>query len=107
MPTEPTSAPTPSEGRTITKKDLVERIADDTGMRRTQVKDALQLFLTAITDELAAGNRLEFRDFGVFEPVARRARRAQNPKTLAPVTVPPKRAVRFKPGRLLKAKMEG
>jgi hypothetical protein len=45
---------------------------------------------------------LEFRDFGVFEVKQRRARKAQNPKTLAPVQVPPKRTVKFKVGRLMK-----
>jgi integration host factor subunit beta len=51
---------------------------------------------------LGKGNRLEFRDFGVFEVKHRRARKAQNPKTLEPVQVPPKRTVKFKVGRLMK-----
>ena len=43
------------------------------------------------TNELGKGNRLEFRDFGVFETKLRKARKAQNPKTLEPVAVPEKR----------------
>jgi hypothetical protein len=53
------------------------------------------------------GNRLEFRDFGVFETKIRKARKAQNPKTLEPVEVPEKRTVKFKVGRLMKQKLSG
>ncbi len=52
--------------------------------------------------ELARGNRLEFREFGVFEIKTRAARTAQNPKTLKPVRVPAKRTVKFKVGRQLR-----
>ncbi|MHC4677681.1 MAG: HU family DNA-binding protein [Planctomycetota bacterium] len=58
-----------------------------------------------IISELAKGNRLEFRDFGVFETVTRAARMAQNPKTLEQVHVPAKQAVKFKMGRLMKQKL--
>ena len=55
--------------------------------------------------ELAADNRLEFRDFGVFETRSRNARVAQNPRTLERVKVPSKRSVKFKMGRLMKEKL--
>jgi integration host factor subunit beta len=87
------------ESRTITKKELVNRIADETRQTKVVVKDILQRFLVAITEELAEGNRLEFRDFGVFEVRERAPRRAQNPRTLEEVEVPQRRAVKFKAGR--------
>ena len=90
---------------TITKKELIDRIADQTGQRRVQVKRVVQQFLDEVIAELGTGNRLEFRDFGVFETKIRRARRAQNPKTLEPVSVPEKRTVKFKVGRLMKQKL--
>src|ERR1700742_1096216 len=90
---------------TITKKELIDRIADQTGTRRVQVKRVVQQFLDSIVSELGKGNRLEFRDFGVFETRVRKARRAQNPKTLEPVTVPEKRTVKFKVGRLMKQRL--
>ncbi|MBX3365702.1 MAG: integration host factor subunit beta [Phycisphaeraceae bacterium] len=92
---------------TITKKDLIDRISEKSGVRRSTVKDVVQMFLDQITDELAAGNRLEFRDFGVFEVKSRAARTAQNPKTLQRVSVPPKRSVKFKGGRLMRDRLEG
>ncbi len=90
---------------TITKKELVDRIADQTRQKRVVVKKVIQSFLDEIIEELGRGNRLEFRDFGVFETKARAARIAQNPKTLERVHVPPKRTVKFKVGRLMKLKL--
>src|SRR5258708_24633082 len=90
---------------TITKKELIDRIADATDGRRVQVKRVVQQFLDEIIGELGRGNRLEFRDFGVFETKIRKARKAQNPKTLEPVEVPEKRTVKFKVGRLMKQKL--
>ena len=87
---------------TITKKELVDRIAVSTNQKRLVVKDVVQQFLDQVIIELGKGNRLEFRDFGVFEVKHRRARKAQNPKTLAPVQVPAKRTVKFKVGRTMK-----
>lgn len=90
---------------TITKKELIDRIADGSGQKRVMVKKVVQQFLDEIVNELGKGNRLEFRDFGVFETKLRKARRAQNPKTLEPVAVPEKRTVKFKVGRLMKQKL--
>jgi integration host factor subunit beta len=90
---------------TITKKELIDRIAEGTGGRRVQVKRVVQQFLDEVIAELGKGNRLEFRDFGVFETKIRKARKAQNPKTLEPVAVPEKRTVKFKVGRLMRARL--
>ncbi len=87
---------------TKTKKELIDHIADTTKEKRVVVKKIVQSFLDCIIVELGKGNRLEFRDFGVFEVKHRRARTAQNPKTLERVEVPPKRTVKFKVGRLMK-----
>jgi len=90
---------------TKTKKELIDRIAEGTSTKRVQVKRVVQQFLDEIVSELGKGNRLEFRDFGVFETKIRKARKAQNPKTLEPVDVPEKRTVKFKVGRLMKARL--
>ena len=90
---------------TVTKKELVDRIAAQTGNKRLVVKQIIQSFLGHMVDELGKGNRLEFRDFGVFESRYRTPRIAQNPKTLQRVQVAGKRTVKFKIGRLLKNKL--
>lgn len=92
---------------TITKKELIDRIADKSGNKRVIVKRIIQTFLDEIIEELGCGNRLEFRDFGVFESKERAARTAQNPKTLERVEVPSKRTVKFKVGRLMKDRLHG
>ena len=91
---------------TVTKKELVDRIAERLKRKRVVVKEVIQAFLDEVTRELGRGNRLEFRDFGVFEIRERAARVAQNPKTLQRVRVPAKRAVKFKMGRLMKIKLQ-
>ncbi len=90
---------------TIIKKELIDRIADDVGCKRVFVKRIVQSFLDAIILELSQGNRLEFRDFGVFESRTRAARLGQNPKTLEKVQVSPKRSVKFKAGRAMKDRL--
>jgi len=87
---------------TITKKELIDRIAETTQAKRVIVKRIVQSFLDEISVELGKGNRLEFRDFGVFETRTRASRIAQNPKTLERVEVPAKRTVKFKMGRQMK-----
>jgi nucleoid DNA-binding protein len=67
----------------------------------------VQKFMDEIINELSRGNRLEFRDFGIFETRDRAGRQAHNPKTLQPVQVPPSRTVKFKLGRVMKAKLQG
>ena len=91
---------------TVTKKELIDRIAEKTQAKRVVVKRIVQSFLDEVINELAHDNRLEFRDFGVFETRNRAARVAQNPKTLERVPVPAKRTVKFKMGRLMKIKLQ-
>jgi len=92
--------------QTMTKKELIDRIAGRMGQRRGLVKDVVQMFLDEVISELARGNRLEFRDFGVFETKRRKPRIAQNPRTLERVHVPVKWTVKFKVGRLMKQKVQ-
>ncbi len=91
---------------TITKRELAEVISQKLGSPQTSTKQIIQLFLDLCIEELAKGNRLEFRDFGILTTVERGSRVGRNPKTGATVDVPPKRVVRFKSGRLLKEKAQ-
>ena len=83
---------------TTTKKELIERIATEKQIQRSHVRNVVQSFLDEITNEIGKGNRLEFRNFGVFETKKREARIGQNPKTLEKVHIPAKRGVKFKMG---------
>ena len=92
---------------TVTKKELTDRIAKRIQTSHSRTNAIIQHFLEEMITELAKGNRLEFRDFGVFEVKRRVARAAQNPKTLVKIQVTAKRVVKFKMGRLMKQKLNG
>ena len=92
--------------QTVTKRELVQRIAEKTNAQQIQAKEVIQGFLNEIIEELAKGNRLEFRDFGVFEPKEKAKRVARNPRTGERVEVPAKTTVKFKVGRLMKKRIQ-
>jgi nucleoid DNA-binding protein len=88
-----------------TKKDLINRIAERAGCTHVHIEAVVQEFFNEIIHELAKGNRLEFRDFGVFETRTTPPRMAQNPKTLEKIHVPARRRVVFKAGRAVKERL--
>ena len=92
---------------TIRKKELCDRIAETHQVRATLTKQVIQSFLDEILKELEKGNRLEFRDFGVFEPRLKKGMIGQNPKTLEKVPVPDHRIVKFKMGQAMRKRLNG
>ena len=90
---------------TITKKELVYRIAAKTNQKKVVAKRIIQHFIDEVITELEKGNRLEFREFGVFEIKERAPRVARNPRTGSVVEVPAKKVVHFKAGRLMKERV--
>lgn len=88
---------------TKTKKDLVQEIAHDQNIHPNQVKAVVQSFLDKMMESLSEGERLEFRHFGVFEIVARKAKVGRNPKRAdVAIMIPPRKAVKFTPGKKMK-----
>jgi integration host factor subunit beta len=93
---------------TKTKKDLVQEIAQDQNLHPQIVKTVIQSFLDKMIDTLSKGERLEFRHFGVFEVVSRKAKVGRNPKKAdVSIVIPARRAVKFTPGKTMKAIMDG
>jgi nucleoid DNA-binding protein len=85
---------------TTTKRDLVARVSEDTGMIQNQVMDVIQKTLGHILDALARGEDVELRNFGVFEVKLRKARIGRNPNVpQSVVPIPQRPVVRFKPGK--------
>lgn len=92
---------------TVTKKKLVQVISQDLGLHPNDVRNVIQSFLDRMTDYLAKGDRLEFRDFGVFEIVQRKQKIGRNPKNAAvPIVIPPRNALKFTPGKKIKKMIE-
>ena len=91
---------------TTTKRELVIRIANETGLTQLEVKEVIQRTLDCITDSLAQGNTVELRNFGIFKPVKRKARVGRNPNNpTVEVKIPAKWIADFKPGRIMKKKV--
>jgi len=85
---------------TMTKRDLVVRVARQANMKQSDVMDIIQLTLDTITEELAEGRNIEFRNFGVFEVLTRKARVGRNPNSpKQEVKIPERAVVKFKPGK--------
>lgn len=90
----------------MTKRDLAMRIAEKTGYNQQQVMEVIQAALDAIIDQLATGEGLEFRNFGVFEVQTRKPRIGRNPKMPTnTVKIPERVVVKFKPGKVMKKKV--
>ncbi len=86
----------------MTKADIVEQIAAKTGLTKTDTALVVEGVLEALKDALIKGNTVEIRGFGTFKIKKRAARRARNPRTGEPVTIPEKFVPTFKPSRDLK-----
>ncbi len=91
----------------MTKRELVVEVAERLGFAQNMVADIVQGTLDAITGCLASGQRLEIRNFGVFEVKKRDARVGRNPRTGQEVAIGEKRVAVFKPGKALKEYVEG
>ena len=84
----------------MTKRDLVSRISNETGMIQMEVQKVVQLTLDYISAAVADGDKVELRNFGVFEVRTRKPRIGRNPnEPNTNVTIPSRSVVRFKPGK--------
>ncbi len=92
---------------TMTKKKLISEISQDKGVHPNDVRNVIQAFLDKMTDCLERGDRLEFRDFGVFEVVERKQKVGRNPKNASvPIIIPARPAVKFTPGKKMRQRIE-
>jgi nucleoid DNA-binding protein len=89
---------------TLTKRDLVTRISGETNLGQQQVFDVIQKTLDHISEALAKGDKVELRNFGVFEVKVRKARVGRNPnKPEVDVPIPARSMVKFKAGKEMRA----
>ena len=94
--------------KNMTKRELVMRIADETGLIQQDVYSIIQKTLDYIVEALVKGDHIEFRNFGVFEIKQRKQRIGRNPnKPEQTVTIPARKVVKFKPGKIMKKLITG
>ena len=84
----------------MTKRDLVNRISEETGLVQQHVLDIVQKTLDHMSECLAKGEKVELRNFGVFEIKVRKARIGRNPNQPGTdVPIPERAVVKFKAGK--------
>lgn len=92
---------------TMTKKKFISAISEEINLHPNTVRQVIQSFLDQMTECLSNGERLEFRDFGVFEVVERKPKIGRNPKDASvPIVIPARSAVKFTPGKKMKKLIE-
>ena len=92
---------------TVTKKKLIQTISQSKGLHPNDVHNVIQAFLDTMPESLSQGDRLEFRDFGVFEVVERKQKIGRNPKNASvPIVIPARKAVKFTPGKKMRKLIE-
>jgi len=88
----------------MNKAELVEEVADQTGLTRKTSREAVDGIISAITDCLAREEKVTLVGFGTFRVMERKARRGVNPRTRESIEIPAKKVPKFKPGKGLREK---
>ncbi|MBL7068854.1 MAG: integration host factor subunit beta [Candidatus Omnitrophica bacterium] len=91
---------------TLTKKDIVMKIAEETGIKQIHVKKVVQRTFDTIVEALNQDQNIELRNFGIFKVRTRKGRMGRNPRTGEQVPIPDKKVVSFKPGLVMKEKVK-
>ena len=90
----------------MNKAELVEEVADQTGLTKRVSREAVDTIISAITDSLAREERVTLVGFGSFQVMQRKARRGRNPQTGKELQIPAKKVPKFKAGRGLREAVE-
>lgn len=91
----------------MTKREIVERLAEKHDLTKADVSRVVQGTLDLIMESIVEEGRIELRNFGVFEVQERDARKGVNPRTQEEVFIPERKVVKFKEGKLMKEKVRG
>jgi len=93
-----------AKGGTMIKLDIVNQVADKTGVPKQKAEQVVDSLFNAMKEALARGNRIELRGFGVFIVKPRKRGVGRNPRTGTEVPIPAGKTIRFKPGKELTEK---
>ena len=85
----------------MNKTELIAAMAENSGLTKKDCEAALTAFTCAVETAMKGGDKVQLVGFGTFETKARPARVGRNPRTGAPVRIPARRAVRFRPSRTI------
>lgn len=90
----------------MNKAELVNAMAEQSGLSKVDSRKALDAFVSAVTTSLKAGDRVSLIGFGTFSVTERQARLGINPATKKSIQIPAKKVVKFKPGAELSYAVE-
>jgi DNA-binding protein HU-beta len=90
---------TETGGTSVIKLDIINRLADETGIPKLKAEQAVEALFSSMKDALARGDRIELRGFGVFIVKPRKRGVGRNPRTGEEVAIPSGKTIRFKPGK--------
>lgn len=82
----------------MNKADLINEIANSTGLTKTKAGEAINAMISAIETSLSNGNKVTLVGFGTWETSKRQARKGRNPLTGAEIAIPAKTVARFRAG---------
>ena len=86
----------------MTKADLVDKIAAKAGITKIASEKTVNAFLDSVHEALLDEGKLSITGFGTFAVEERQERKWRNPRTGEPITIPPAKVVKFRPGKNLK-----
>jgi len=92
-------------GATLTKNDIVRTLAEKYELEIASTRRVVQGTLDMVLEALLKGDKVELRNFGVFEVIERKGRIARNPKSKQEVFIPERKVVKFKPGKVMEDKI--
>ncbi|TKJ40171.1 DNA-binding protein [Candidatus Aerophobetes bacterium Ae_b3b] len=90
----------------MNKAELVEQVANQTGLTRKASREAVDAIVSAITDSLVREEKVTLVGFGTFQVMERKARKGRNPQTGQTIQIPAKKVPKFKPGQGLREKVK-
>ena len=88
-------------GATLTKNDIVRTLAEKYELEIASTRRVVQGTIDMVVEALLKGDKVELRNFGVFEVITRAGRIARNPKSRQEVFIPERKVVKFKPGKIM------
>jgi DNA-binding protein HU-beta len=91
----------------MNKADLINEIANSTGLTKTKASETIDAMVSAIETALSKGDKVTLVGFGTWETSSRQARKGRNPKTGAEISIPAKKVARFRAGSKLSQKVNG
>jgi DNA-binding protein HU-beta len=98
---------TRKEALDVIKLDIINRVADKTGVPKMKAEQAVEALFHSMKEALTRGERIELRGFGVFVVKPRKRGVGRNPRTGEEVAIPSGKTIRFKPGKELQTHEDG